>query len=95
VPGGGERQPAGGTVYRKGEPLLCGEGFVNIDPFAFDDPATGRTWLYWGSGFGPIKVQELAADRMSFAAGSKPIDLVAVVKTEDAREYRRLVEGAW
>jgi arabinan endo-1,5-alpha-L-arabinosidase len=84
-----------GPFTDKGEPLLCGEGFVNIDPFAFDDPANGKTWLYWGSGFGPIKVQELAADRMSFAAGSKPIDLVPVVKTEDAREYRRLVEGAW
>ena len=42
-----------------------------------------------------VKVQELAEDRMSFASGSKPIDLVPVVRTEDAREYRRLVEGAW
>ena len=43
-----------------GRPLQCGEGFVNIDPMAYDDPATGRRLLYWGSGFGPIKVQELA-----------------------------------
>jgi arabinan endo-1,5-alpha-L-arabinosidase len=84
-----------GPFTDKGEPLLCGESFVNIDPFAFDDPATGKTFLYWGSGFGPIKVQELGADRMSFAAGSKPVDLVPVIKTEDTREYRRLVEGAW
>jgi arabinan endo-1,5-alpha-L-arabinosidase len=84
-----------GPFSDKGSPLLCGPGFVNIDPFAFDDPATGKTYLYWGSGFGPIKVQELGADRLSFAPGSKPVDLVDVIRTEDAREYRRLVEGAW
>lgn len=84
-----------GPFTDMGKPLLCGESFVNIDPFVFDDPATGKTLLYWGSGFGPIKVQELGADLMSFAPGSKPVDLVPVVKTEDTREYRRLVEGAW
>jgi arabinan endo-1,5-alpha-L-arabinosidase len=84
-----------GPFTDKGEPLLCGQSFVNIDPFVFTDPATGKTWLYWGSGFGPIKVQELGPDLLSFAPGSKPIDLVNVIKTEDAQEYRRLVEGAW
>jgi arabinan endo-1,5-alpha-L-arabinosidase len=62
---------------------------------SYDDPATGKRLLYWGSGFGPIKVQELAPDRMSFAAGSAPIDLIDVVKTEDPADYRRLIEGAW
>jgi arabinan endo-1,5-alpha-L-arabinosidase len=84
-----------GPFTDKGQPLLCGESFVNIDPFAFDDPATGKTFLYWGSGFGPIKVQELAENRLSFAVGSKPVDLVPVIRTEDPAEYRRLVEGAW
>lgn len=88
------RRPEG-PFTDSGRPLQCGPGFVNIDPFAFDDPATGKTYLYWGSGFGPIKVQELAPDRLSFAPGSKPVDLVDVVKTEDPAEYRRLVEGAW
>jgi arabinan endo-1,5-alpha-L-arabinosidase len=88
------RQPQGPFVD-SGRPLQCGEGFVNIDPFAYDDPATGKRLLYWGSGFGPIKVQELAPDRISFAPGSKPIDLVSVVRTEDPAEYQRLVEGAW
>ncbi|HZG07692.1 MAG TPA: glycoside hydrolase family 43 protein [Allosphingosinicella sp.] len=78
-----------------GTPLLCGEGFVNIDPMSYDDPATGKRLLYWGSGFGPIKVQELAADRISFAPGSAPIDLVPVVATDDPANYQRLVEGAW
>jgi arabinan endo-1,5-alpha-L-arabinosidase len=78
-----------------GTPLQCGPGFVNIDPFSYDDPETGRRLLYWGSGFGPIKVQELAADRVSFAAGSSPVDLIAVDATDDPANYRRLVEGAW
>lgn len=78
-----------------GKPLQCGGGFINIDPMAYDDPATGKRLLYWGSGFGPIKVQELASDRVSFAPGSKPIDLVSVIKNEDPKNYQRLVEGAW
>lgn len=78
-----------------GRPLLCGEGFVNIDPMAFDDPATGKRLLYWGSGFEPIKVQELAEDRVSFAPGSTPVPLVAVDATDDPANYQRLVEGAW
>ena len=77
-----------------GKPLQCGEGFVNIDPMSFDDSATGKRLLYWGSGFQPIKVQELAPDRLSFAAGSKPIDLVPIIK-DDPNHYSRLVEGAW
>jgi arabinan endo-1,5-alpha-L-arabinosidase len=78
-----------------GQPLLCGESFVNIDPMAYDDPATGKRLLYWGSGFQPIKVQELAADRVSFAEGSKPMELIPAIKSEDPAEYQRLVEGAW
>ncbi len=78
-----------------GKPLQCGDGFINIDPMSYDDPATGKRLLYWGSGFGPIKVQELAADRVSFAPTSKPVDLVDVIKNEDSANYQRLVEGAW
>jgi arabinan endo-1,5-alpha-L-arabinosidase len=78
-----------------GQPLLCGESFVNIDPMAFDDPVSGKTYLYWGSGFGPIKVRELARDRISFAPGSTAIDLVPVIPDEDPANYQRLVEGAW
>ena len=84
-----------GPFVDMGKPLLCGESFVNIDPFAYDDPATGKRLLYWGSGFQPIKVQELGPDRMSFAPGSKPVDLVPAVKSDDPNEYQKLVEGAW
>jgi len=84
-----------GPFVDMGKPLKCGDGFVNIDPFAYDDPATGKRLLYWGSGFQPIKVQELAPDRMSFAPGSKPVDLVPAIKSDDPNEYQKLVEGAW
>ena len=84
-----------GPFTDRGEPLQCGAGFVNIDPMSFVDPQTGRHLLYWGSGFGPIKVQELAADGISFAPGSRPIDLVHAVPTDDPTNYQRLVEGAW
>ena len=40
-----------GPFVDNGEPLLCGSGFINIDPMAFDDPKTGKKLLYWGSGF--------------------------------------------
>ncbi|HEV2594721.1 MAG TPA: glycoside hydrolase family 43 protein [Sphingomicrobium sp.] len=76
-----------------GHPLQCGEGFVNIDPTEFDDPATGKHWLYWGSGFAPIKVQELAPDLLSFARGSSPINLVAPNPVKGA--FPVLVEGSW
>lgn len=84
-----------GPFRDSGRPLECGSGFINIDPMAYDDPATGRRLLYWGSGFGPIKVRELAVDRMSFVPGSRTTELVAPVAGGDPANYRRLVEGAW
>lgn len=78
-----------------GKPMLCGDGFVNIDPMAYDDPATGKRLLYWGSGFKPIKVQELGLDRISFAPGSTAKDLIATIPDERPDNYRRLIEGAW
>ena len=75
-----------------GRPLQCGASFVNIDPMAFDDPATGKRLLYWGSGFEPIRVRELAPDRISFAPGSRAVDLVRPDRKVD---YLPLVEGAW
>jgi arabinan endo-1,5-alpha-L-arabinosidase len=88
------KSPAG-PFADKGSPLKCGAGFVNIDPMAFDDPATGKKYLFWGSGFQPIKVQELAANRIDFQAGSQPTDLILPVADPDPGSYRDLVEGAW
>ena len=76
-----------------GRPLLEGNGFEVIDPMVFDDPATGKRLLYWGSGFQPIRVQELSPDGMSFAPGSEPTDLIWPNPVEGA--FPRLVEASW
>jgi arabinan endo-1,5-alpha-L-arabinosidase len=82
-----------GPFTDMGTPLLLGVGFEFIDPMAFDDPATGKHLLYWGSGFQPIKVQELAADRMSFVPDSAAVDLIWPNGKLGA--FPRLVEAAW
>jgi arabinan endo-1,5-alpha-L-arabinosidase len=82
-----------GPFVDMGMPLLLGAGFEYIDPHAFDDPVTGKHLLYWGSGFQPIKVQELAPDRISFAPDSSPIDLIWPKGREGG--FPRLVEAAW
>jgi arabinan endo-1,5-alpha-L-arabinosidase len=82
-----------GPFVDMGMPLLLGMGFEYIDPMAYDDPVTGRKLLYWGSGFKPIKVQELAEDRMSFAPGSDPVDLIWPNPVKGA--FPRLVEASW
>ncbi len=81
-----------GPFADSGAPLLCGDGIEHIDPMAFDDPQSGKRLLYWGSGRTPIRVQELAGDRMRFAPGSRPQEILF----PDARkEFSALVEGAW
>ena len=84
--------PAGPFVDM-GMPLLLGVGFEYIDPMVLDDPSSGKSYLYWGSGFLPIKVQELGADRMSFAQNSAPREIVWPNPIKDA--FPRLVEAAW
>jgi len=63
------------------------------DPMVFHDPGSDKCYLYWGSGFQPIKVQELADDRMSFAPDSEPIDLIWPNPVKGA--FPRLVEACW
>ena len=81
-----------GPYQDVGAPLACGPSFVNIDPMAFPDPADGRWWLFWGSGFEPIRVRELAADGLGFAPGSAPTN---VLEPDGYLEYENLIEGAW
>lgn len=81
----------GGPFSDIGKPLLSGEGFETIDPMAFDDPLSGKKYLYWGSGHRPIKIRELGDDRISFKPGSTTKEIVA--PNED--DYSKLVEGAW
>lgn len=81
-----------GPFIDKGSPLLCGEGFENIDPMAMQDPKTKRNLLYWGSAHKPIKVQELTADWTSFKPGTTS---KAVLLPNQEKNYDRLIEGAW
>jgi len=74
-----------------GKPLISGESFINIDPMAFDDPVTGKKYLYWGSAHKPIKIRQLSDDRISFKEGSTTTDII----TPNEDKYSRLVEGAW
>jgi arabinan endo-1,5-alpha-L-arabinosidase len=76
-----------------GTPLHLGAGFEFIDPMAFDDPATGKKLLFWGSGFEPIRVRELGADRLSFAPGSEAVELIWPNGKDGG--FPRLVEAAW
>jgi arabinan endo-1,5-alpha-L-arabinosidase len=82
-----------GPFTDMGMPLLLGVGFEYIDPMVLHDPVSGKCFLYWGSGFQPIKVQQLGDDRMSFAPGSAPTDIVWPNPVEGA--FPRLVEAAW
>lgn len=81
-----------GPFKDKGTPLLKGKGFVNIDPMAFIDPKSGKKLLYWGSGFEPIKVQQMNAGWSGFETGSKPVSVLLPGKE---KKYTRLLEGAW
>jgi arabinan endo-1,5-alpha-L-arabinosidase len=81
-----------GPFHDCGKPLVTGHWIENIDPMAFDDPVTGKKLLYWGSGFKPIRVQELNDDRISFKEGSKPHKVLF----PDAKlECETLTEGAY
>jgi arabinan endo-1,5-alpha-L-arabinosidase len=89
------QHPAGPFVD-SGQPLLAGgPGFENIDPMRFVEPATGRQLLFWGSGFGPLRVQELAADGLGFAPGSKAEIVVMPRTAGDSTPYGHLIEGSW
>ena len=81
-----------GPFIDKGSPLICGEGFVNIDPMAMIDPVTKKKLLFWGSGFKPIKVQELTNNWKTFRTGTTALNLVWPGKEND---YNILLEGAW
>lgn len=82
----------GGPFLDKGSPLICGEGFACIDPFAFIDPETGKKLLYWGSDFQPLKVREMTGDWTAFMPGARAEPLVYPGKE---KTYDRLIEGAW
>ncbi|MCF0192760.1 MAG: family 43 glycosylhydrolase [Prevotella sp.] len=67
--------PEGPFTDALGKPLLDknpqGEGGQVIDPDVFQDPATGKYYLYWGNGF--LAVSELASDMQSIVPGSTKV----------------------
>jgi arabinan endo-1,5-alpha-L-arabinosidase len=87
---------ATGPFTDVGRPLVCGPGFTTIDAQAFDDPQSGRRYLYWGSNSAPLVVRELAADRQSFAPGSQTVSLVSPRPGNYLNAYDiDLIEGPW
>ncbi|GAA4500593.1 family 43 glycosylhydrolase [Hymenobacter ginsengisoli] len=88
-------QPTGPFVD-SGQPLLAGgPGFENIDPMRFVEPGTGQQLLFWGSGFGPLRVRALAPDGLSFAPGSTEAVVLAPRSATDYASYGYLIEGSW
>ena len=81
-----------GPFTDKGEPLLCGSGFRNIDPKGFVDPKSGRHLLYWGSDFQPLKVQEMTDNWSAFKPGT---EAKAIVHPGKDKSYSNLIEGSW
>lgn len=59
---------------------------------AIIDSANGKKLLYWGSGFQPIRVQEMSSDWKTFLPCSSPIALVYPGKE---KKYTNLIEGGW
>lgn len=84
-----------GPFIDKGSPLLCGQGFINIDPMLLDDPKSGKKYLYWGSGHEAIKAQEMADNLLDFKEGTQDIELIFPIENDQEDNYSRLVEGAW
>ena len=94
--------PLGPFRDARGSPLFCSppapENFAAIDPKSFDDEATGKIWLYFGSDGAPISAVELAGNRTALAPGSPPPfpPLHPLVTADPAQPYEgTLVEGAW
>ncbi len=81
-----------GPFIDTGKPMADGEGgFVNIDPMPFIDPISGKSYIYWGSGFRPIKVRELNDNKINFKENTQAIDIVH----PSENKWERLVEASY
>jgi arabinan endo-1,5-alpha-L-arabinosidase len=81
-----------GPFVDNGQPLVTGWKFINIDAFIFHDKQQARWWLCWGSCHKPIKMRELDASLLKFAAGSRTIEILAA---EKHHAFARLHEASW
>ncbi|MET4082134.1 arabinan endo-1,5-alpha-L-arabinosidase [Pedobacter sp. UYP30] len=81
-----------GPFLSSESPIVSGPGFENIDPFAIHDKKTHKNYLFWGSGFQPIKVREMSRDWKTFA--KKSVEKALVYPGRE-KKYSNLIEGAW
>jgi arabinan endo-1,5-alpha-L-arabinosidase len=82
-----------GPFVDSGKPLICGPSFSNIDPMAVT--VGKRTFLFWGSGFDPIRMRELDETLLKFKDNSVTKNLVSPDRSPDPAPYTRLLEGSW
>ena len=94
--------PLGPFRDARGAPLFCSpaapDAYFAVDPKSFDDAASGRVFLFFGSGGAPISAVELAANRTALAPGAPPPFPPArpLLAADPAQPYEgSLVEGAW
>ena len=80
-----------GPFTDAGSPLTCGDSFDHIDPMEFDDPVSGKHYLYWGSAGAPISARELDATLMHFTATSTAVPVLQ----PSGAPYESLIEGPW
>jgi beta-xylosidase len=91
-----------GPFHDSGKPLLTGgNGFEAIDPMAFADPRSGKTYLYAGGSAGAtLRVFELNADLVSIAR-EVPVENPpqftegAFMHCHDGRYYLSYSHGRW
>lgn len=72
-------------------PIMCGHGFTTIDPMGYEDPISHKKYLIWGSGHGPIRIQELADDLISLKPGSTS----HILLEPSDKPFENLIEGAY
>ncbi|MDB5102204.1 MAG: glycoside hydrolase [Cyanobacteria bacterium RYN_339] len=72
-------------------PITVEADFSAIDAFVMEDPANGKPYMFWGSGFKPLRARELTDDGLAFAPGSRAKSLL------DPRDkpLEHLIEGSW
>ena len=81
-----------GPFVDSGQPLVYGESYINIDAYVFLDASDNRWWMCWGSCYEPIKLREMDASLLNFAANSIVIEILA---PEAEHAFARLHEAAW
>ncbi len=68
----------GHVLIGKERPEGMGHG-ANIDPDVFQDPQTGKCYLYWGNGY--LAVAELAEDMVSLVPGTTRLIITSISNT--------------